>query len=733
MPPSISTSNNSSHIYVEVVLGVPLRRSFDYLPHQEGIDLKPGMRVLVPFGRREQLAIIIAINNKTECPINRLKKITRVLDSEPLWTASTFDFFHKVSRYYHHPLGETLMTALPVALRHKKDVLPGGEKIWSLSEKGRTLDGTSFGRAKAQLAIWSALKSQSMSLSDLKIIASSASSVLKRMQELDLISNRTVIFEPENPTATSGPKLNSEQQQAVDSIFFDKHQTSLLYGVTGSGKTEVYIHLMQKVLDQGKQVLVLVPEISLTPQLLDRLSRRLGIAVASLHSELADKQRHTIWYRARKGTARVIVGTRSAIFTPMPQLGLIIVDEEHDDSFKQQEGLRYNGRDVAIWRAQVENIAIVLGSATPSLSLLHNIEHKDYQLLRLKNRAGQAKPPELKLIDLRNTAITEGLSVIAWKELKATLEAGNQAMVFVNRRGYAPVLICEHCGWQAPCPNCDSLATFHKKQNTLKCHHCGWVDRKPHKCPDCGSQHLEVLGHGTQRLESALEDQLNFPIIRVDRDVMNKRDQHEKLMKRMQLGQPCVLVGTQMLAKGHDFSDLTLVVIVNLDQGLFSLDFRAPERLAQLVEQVSGRAGRAKKSGKVLIQTYIPEDPFFQTLIHSGYETLSHELLKTRKLTELPPYTYMALIRASSKNKAAALRFLDQIVSQIQIDTKQLLIEGPVESSIARRAGKYRAYVQISSIKRQFLHNFLSTAEHVAESLSYSGQWSIDIDPVESG
>ncbi|MGV6852742.1 MAG: replication restart helicase PriA, partial [bacterium] len=427
------------------------------------------------------------------------------------------------------------------------------------------------------------------------------------------------------------------------------------------------------------------------------------------------------------------VGTRSAVFTPLPELGLIIVDEEHDDSFKQQEGLRYHGRAIAIWRAQTEDIPIVLGSATPSLNLLYNTEQRHFPVLHLTQRAGGAQPPKINLVDLRHNTITEGLAEVSWKALSQALEAGNQALVFVNRRGYAPVLICKHCGWQAPCPNCDSLATVHKNDQQLRCHHCGWKEPQPQRCKQCGSQHLEVLGQGTQRVEAALQQRLNYPVIRVDRDVVNKRQQHELIMHQMHKGEPCVLVGTQMLAKGHDFPDLTLVVIVNLDQGLFSADFRAPERLAQLVEQVAGRAGRAKKTGQVLIQTYLPEDPFYQTLIHQGYDKLSQDLLNARKEAELPPYTFMALVRAASKKDRAAFDFLKEMSDAVINNHPHVTLEGPASSMLTRRAGKYRAYLQLSATNRKALHLCLDALQQSGETLRFNGSWSIDVDPAEMG
>ncbi len=537
-----------------------------------------------------------------------------------------------------------------------------------------------------------------------------------------------------NPLA--GPTPNAAQTQAIATIsaHFGEFVSFVLAGITGSGKTEVYLHLAKQVLQKNRQVLILVPEISLTPQLIDRFLQRLGTAIAVFHSGLNDNERLRSWLSARAGQAKVIIGTRSAVFLPLPEIELIIVDEEHDSSYKQQDGLRYHGRDLAVKRAASANIPIVLGSATPSMESQHNLRIRQYRRLDLPYRAGTAQSPTIHLIDLRRQSMTNGLSSRLLQMIETHLQDNGQVLICINRRGYAPAVICQHCGTVIDCPHCDAHMIFHTTDNQLHCHHCGARRQLPNRCDACGHTDLDKIGAGTQRIEAFLRER--FPkagVLRIDRDSTRRRGALVQYLEQIRAGQARLLVGTQMLAKGHDFPDLTLAAVVNLDQGLLTADFRGPERTAQLLVQVAGRAGRSSRRGEVAIQTYQPNHPLLTTLLNKGYQSFAEVLLKERQIAKLPPTVAIAVLRAEAKQATKVNDFLTTVVDQWQHRIDGVHVIGPVPTLLQRRDGYHRAQILCLAERRRALHDLLDLAvAGVRADAARNGiRLQLDVDPQE--
>ncbi len=535
----------------------------------------------------------------------------------------------------------------------------------------------------------------------------------------------------------SPEKLNQHQFRAVNTILghLDRFTSFLLDGVTGSGKTEVYLRLVEEVVALGRQSLVLIPEIGLTPQLLGKFRSRFDVPLAVMHSGMSELERHCAWDLARKGSVSVVIGTRSAVFTPLAQPGVIIVDEEHDASFKQQDGFRYHARDIAVFRARQYGIPVVLGSATPSLESFNNVKKQKYQLLNLPERAGKAKPPSLDVIDLRCQTIEEGLSKPLLHEIRQHLASEGQVLLFLNRRGFAPILICHQCGWAASCDRCDTHMTLHTANYRLCCHHCGADRGPPLHCPDCDSSDLRVVGEGTERVEQALKRHFaEIPIIRIDRDTTRRKGEMQSKLEQIHRGEHRILVGTQMLSKGHDFPEVTLVGIVNVDQGLYSTDFRATERMAQLIVQVAGRAGRAGKPGKVVLQTHQPTHPLLETLLSGGYGMFCAAALQERQIAGLPPHRHMALLRAEATERAAPLDFLGAAHTAAPIQGNTALeIWGPAPAPMERRAGRYRAQLLVVTKYRRLLMGLLNDWIPLLGSIpgARKVRWSLDVDPID--
>ena len=719
-------------VILRVAVPVPLLQVFDYLPPADA-TLPPiaGCRVAVPFGRGRRVGIIVDVAADSEVPRARLRAALGVLDPRPLLTPELLDTLRWTARYYQHPLGEVLQTALPTGLRRAREAAPAGERALVLT--GADAPPPRAGsRAALLLELLRAGPLTGVRLDALLPGWRSAAANLKRRGLVAI----TLVVERESLRARiAPPPLTPEQQRAVAEIERDRGSFSpiVLEGITGSGKTEVYLAVIEQVLARGEQALVLVPEIGLTPQALRRFRERLPGAIAVLHSGLADGERTRAWLAAARGEAAVVLGTRSAIFTPLPRAGVIVVDEEHDASYKQQDGLRYSARDLAIVRAKALGIPVVLGSATPALETLANVEAGRYRRLHLAARPGAARLPEFRCIDLRGKPLHEGLAAELVAALRACLGRGEQALIFRNRRGYAPVLLCHACGWNATCARCDKPLTWHRGAARLRCHHCGADQRVPAQCPQCNNVDLAPRGLGTERIEEALTALFpGVPVIRIDRETTRHRDGVDELLGRLAPDQPGLLVGTQMLAKGHDLPNLTTVAILGVDDGLFSVDFRASERLCQLVTQVAGRAGRALKPGTVWLQTHQPDHPLLRCLMRNGYAVAAQILLAERREAELPPYMHMALLRAEAPLQARVDAFLQQAFA-LAATPQGVTLLGPMPAPMPRRAGRFRGQLLLSAGDRGALQTFLATwLAHMRDGAEARRvRWSIDVDPID--
>jgi primosomal protein N' (replication factor Y) len=724
---------------LRIAVPSPLYRSFDYLS-PAGVDpqaLQAGVRVRVPFGRRTVIGVLLAVTDDSHVAIHKLKHAQTVLDTEPVIDSDVLSMVQWASDYYHHPIGDALTAALPVLLRQGESPEASGIPAWRLTATGRAIDAATLARAPRQQAVLAALHEHPQGLARSALDASG--SVLRAMEDKGWIE--AFSQEPTTDlrtTSTSAHTLNPAQQHAVDAILEQYGQFSpfLLEGVTGSGKTEVYLTLVEHALARQQQTLLLVPEIGLTPQLVDRFQQRFPVPLAVLHSGLSDRERLTAWQLARTGAAPVIIGTRSAVFTPLLRPGLIVVDEEHDASLKQQDGFRYSARDLAIWRARQLDIPVVLGSATPSLESLLNVEQKRYQWLELPERTGVARPPGFRLVDIREQRLEDGLSAALLKRMQEHLDADGQVLLFLNRRGFAPTLMCYGCDWVAECRRCDARMTWHQHDGRLHCHHCGSQRPVDTVCPSCQGTDLHPVGQGTERVEQALAE--HFPgisQIRIDRDTTRRKGELDRLLEQARTGASRLLLGTQMLAKGHHFPNVTLVGILDADHGLFSTDFRASERMAQLIVQVAGRAGRHERPGEVLIQTCHPQHPLLQLLITEGYPAFARAALAERRMAQLPPITSLALLRAEAAAADTAMGFLEFVQQRIRATgLPGVDVWGPVPATMERRAGRFRAQLLLQSNQRGALQRLLSTLVRQLEQSKEARRvrWSVDVDPVDT-
>ncbi len=734
----------SQTIILKLALPTPLRRVFDYLPPQGAAsqDLnhwQAGMRLEVPFGSQTLVGILLGTASSSQLAPKQLKPILSVIDATPCLNPEVLALVRWAADYYHHPIGDALATALPTLLRQGEPSSLPLQKAWTLTTEGLGLPDGALKASPKQAELLSILLKQRQltdgQVKDLNI----KRDTLKRLQEKGLIESIEIQpTPPPNPPTLlkqSPLQLNNEQQHALDQLRYQHFGTYLLEGATGSGKTEVYLQAITQVLEQGKKALVLVPEIGLTPQLVERFEQRFAVNIVAVHSGLNDKERLNAWLAAFHNQADIIIGTRSAIFSPISNLGIIIIDEEHDLSFKQQDGFRYSARDLAVVRAQRLGIPLVLGTATPALETLYNATHNRYLHLRLTERAGSAKPPLVDLIDIRGKKLLAGLSQELLDTIQQQLEQGNQALVFINRRGFAPAMLCHDCAWIAGCSRCSARLTVHQHPPHLHCHHCDQQRPVPKQCPDCQSPNLEPLGQGTQRTEEEL--QRLFPdtdIIRVDRDSTRRKDSFQGILDQVHSGKPCILVGTQMLAKGHHFPKVTLVAIVDIDSSLFSGDFRGPERMGQLLIQVSGRAGRAEQLGRVMIQSHHCEHPNIQSLVKEGYHRFARRLLRERQLSALPPYRYLLLVRAESKRAENATEFLNtarRLCQQQFPPSNTLSYLGPLPALMEKKKDRFCFHLQIACENRPKIHK---VTEYLCQQMENNAlarrtRWSVDIDP----
>lgn len=721
-------------LIAHIALPVPLYQLYDYRLTQPA---EVGMRVKVPFGKRDAIGVIVSIDQQTDVPIECLKDISEIIDNEPLFTPAVWQLLNWAVSYYHFPIGEVIFHAMPVLLRQGKQASKTEIKQWQLTELGKNCDLKSLSRSYKQQLLLTSLKNNTFSENDF------SANIFHQLEKKQLIKQvsvtpDTVEWQSHFSTNPTSIRLNEEQAKAIASVNQQnqKFNVFLLEGITGSGKTEVYLNILSDILSAGKQALILVPEIGLTPQTIKRFKQRFNAPIDILHSGLTDKQRFEVWLRSRSGENAIVVGTRSALFTPFKHLGMIIIDEEHDNSYKQQEGWRYHARDLAIIRAKIENIPIILGSATPSLETLNNAQNQKYQLLQLTQRAGDASLAQQSILDIRGLVLCAGLSQPLIDQIKKHLSNNNQVMLFLNRRGFSPSIICHDCGWIAECPRCDMPYTYHQKQNKLICHYCDTPRALPHQCPKCGSTHLIPIGFGTEQLEKQLEILFpNIKISRIDRDTVSKKGALDNYLKEIQQGGAHILVGTQILAKGHHFPDVTLVGIVDVDGALFSSDFRATERFAQIYTQVSGRAGREAKTGEVILQTYHPDHPLLNVLLSKGYQEFAKFTLQERRQTHLPPFSYQVMIRAADRNNHHAANFLQQIHDWLKsLDDHRLWQLGPMPSNQPKKAGYYRWQLLLQHTHRQQLQQILDQLIISIDKWSETSKvrWSIDVDPIDN-
>ena len=748
---------------VKVAVPGPFLKPMDYdWPADTAMEaLQPGMRVTVPFRHRTQLGLVMALADHSEVPDQKRKAVTAILDATPIVSALALNFWQWLSRYYHQPIGEVVNTALPKRLRQGTPAIAPGVKAWSLNAAGLKAEASIAAHAHQQKALWQFIADAAptpVTATALNAALSQWRPALKRFQEKGWVQTQTLSCAVARSVGLSdtaharkgtdpNPVLTPEQQAAVEAVAdCEGFGAFLLDGVTGSGKTEAYLGMIDTVLERGQQALVLVPEIGLTPQTVARFEAYLGQSVAVMHSGLNDTERHCAWSAIRQGEVSVLLGTRSALFTPFANLGLCVLDEEHDLSFKQQEGVRYSARDALVRLAQFAQVPVVLGSATPSLESLRNAALGRYQALHLTQRAAGAQMPDLQLLDVRGQPGVAGVSAPLLETMASHLRHGHQVLLFLNRRGYAPVLMCHDCGWQAQCADCDANMTWHAKSQLLKCHHCNAQACAPAACPQCGGVHFVPIGQGTEQLEAAMKT--HFPdkhLLRIDRDTTRKKGHMQALTEQARSGAADILIGTQMLAKGHHFPRVTLVGMIDLDQGLFSCDYRAAERMAQLVVQVAGRAGRGKQAGEVLIQTHHPQHPLLTQLVKKGYGAFAQSALQERESAGLPPFSHQILMRAESVEAGAAEAFLEAVKNGLNsarikvggldaTDTlNTLTVSGPVVAPMMRRQKRWRYQLLLEGKRRGPLHQWLAPIEShcYTHPLARKVRWSIDVDPQE--
>ena len=720
---------------LQVAIPKPLSNYFDYLP-PVGIDinqLTPGIRLQVPFGNLNYIGMLVNITNTSQYPINKLRPAIRVIDLTPILSADDLELLKWAANYYHYYIGEVITTALPSALNQGLPAIIKPLIGWKLTQNDIQLANLPKNAIK-QKSILNLLQQHPQGLTQTYINSclSNTNSSLKVLQQKGLITKELINIIPNKKiTKSSHLQLNQAQTRAVNQVCTNLHQfyPVLLDGVTGSGKTEVYLQIIQEVLNKGKQALILVPEINLTPQTVNRFEQRFAIPIATWHSKLTKSERLHTWLLAKNGTASIIIGTRSAIWIPLANPGIFIVDEEHDLSYKQQNNFRYSARDIAVVRSKRAQVPVLLGSATPSLDSLFNAGCQRYLHFKLPERAGTAIHPTYHIVDMRHQPPRESLSRPLVRAIKQRLAAKQQILLFINRRGYASTLTCYKCGWVAFCQHCDARLAYHETSKNLQCHHCGVMRPLYVQCPECKHTKLYLLGQGTERIEEYLRIQFsNSNILRIDSDSVSHKNAMEKVLEQIHTGEVDILIGTQMLAKGHHFPKVTLVGIINIDSGLYGSDFRSSERMAQLLIQVSGRAGRANEPGEVIIQTYHPEHPLLDKLIHQGYPAFSQEALKERYKAAFPPYTYLALLRAESTDKPP-LEFLERAKKSAQ-QCENVQLWGPIVSPMEKRADWYRAQLLLQALQRKHLHNFINQwLPTLPASNKKKVRWSLDIDP----
>ena len=731
--------------YLQIALPIPMRQSFTYLvpPALEQETFVKGDRVLVPFGHRNLIGVVLAVSDECDVQSSKLKAIIERLSEESRLSEQQVDFLSLCARYYHHPIGDVVTQALPVLLRQIKPVDLSPPACWLKNSRltddefTTIVDGFKKSAAKQKALLEFICEHDELTWPEIRM-AGFSKAQLNALLGKELIVEQAVKQEPfvckeKSINHSDKPQLSVEQSLIVSSINqqLDSFSCHLIDGITGSGKTEVYLQIIEQVLLQNKQVLVLVPEIGLTPQTLSRFEKRFRVPVVLHHSGLNDKERLQTWHQTKQGRAAIIIATRSGVFTPLVKPGIIIIDEEHDGSLKQQEGFRYHARDVAILRARQLNIPVVLGTATPSLETLQNALSGKYQYHQLTKRAGKSSKASISLIDMAREQVEFGLSGTLKKAIEDTLKRGEQVLIFLNRRGFAPAISCQECNWICECQRCNKPYTLHQGQNLLVCHHCGSQKRITRQCDSCGSVRLKPLGQGTEQLEQRLVELFpDYSSVRIDRDSTRRKGELAKLLQQVSDKEHQILVGTQMLAKGHHFPDVTLVAVLDVDGALFSYDFRAPEHMAQLLVQVAGRAGRESKPGKVMVQTQYPEHPLLQDLVQNGYEHFARYALIEREQAMIPPFAFQALFRAEANYPSTPQALLRDVSQQ---DFTGCMVSGPIAAAQEKKAGKYRFHLLLQAKERKDLHRSVQQilTNISCHELNTKVRWSIDIDPQE--
>lgn len=724
---------------IRVALDVPVTSLFDYRAEHVAVQ-DIGLRVVVPFGNKVTVGVIVALTDASEVPPARLKSALRILRDVPALSRTDLQLLEFCSDYYHYPLGQVIMNALPAALRRLRSAAHREDDCFFLTGVGLDADWSTLPRrAVVKHRVLAALRGRGyLDQAAARALSARAPAALRELAARGWVERRPCPAPREGvaaPPAAASPPLTAAQAAAVDSIraSLGGYTAWLLHGVTGSGKTEVYLRLTATALDSGRQVLLLVPEIALTPQLEATVRSRLPAAlVVSLHSALNERERARHWRLAQSGKARVVLGTRLAVYTPLPDLGLIIVDEEHDSSFKQTEGMRYSARDLAVFRARLRGVSVVLGSATPSLESYSNALSGRYRLVMLTERIG-VPPPRVACVDTRGERLANGLSARLLAAIEERLAQGHQSLVFINRRGYAPVLMCHACGWTSGCHRCAAHLVLHLEIGRLRCHHCGHEEPVPPACPECGNPALAPLGQGTQRVEAALKQR--FPparILRIDSDSTRRKLAWNAMRRQIHGHEVDILVGTQIMAKGHDFPLLNLVGVLNADSALYSTDFRAAERLYAQLMQVAGRAGRSDVRGQVLVQTEFPDHPLYRALCENDYAAFARAQLAERRQAGLPPFVHQALLRAEAPRLATALEFLADAAALARGLRQAVTIYDPVEASMRRLAGRERAQLLVQAGSRRRLQAFLQAwHDKLAAQAPRKVRWTLDVDPLE--
>ena len=724
------------NLFVAIAIPKPIRNLFHYRLPMNAKVMK-GSRVKIFFGSRKVVGVVMEVNSKPDIHLSKVKPILEVLNPEGDIPAPIIKLCLWASEYYHHPIGEVVAAAIPTSLRQGENPRKPIQ-ILNLTAEGKSLHLTSLMRAKAQQSLVRALKQSGRTREELTALAISNRTIRALEKKNWATWREQAPLSPDNFSKKlvnqSEIDLSKEQIEAIKKI-----QTSssvkpfLLFGITGSGKTEIYLRIIAPLLTSGKQVLILVPEIGLTPQTISRFQHRFNLPITVLHSGMNPKQRALGWLKAKEGTAKIILGTRSAIFTPLKSPGAIIVDEEHDASYKQQDGFRYSARDLAVFRARFEKIPIILGSATPSLESLKNAKSGKYQLLRLNARPPGVQPERYELLNTRHLAEKDGFTRQLQRQIAERLANNEQVLLFINRRGFSPAIICNDCGWIAKCARCDAKFTYHLSTQSLICHHCGANNRNIVKCQSCMSRNISPLGLGTQRIEKKIETMFpDFPVLRIDRDSTKRKGSLDSLISKVNEGKPAILIGTQLISKGHHFPDVTLVAILDIDSGFYSTDFKATEKLGQLILQVGGRSGRASKPGIVIIQTAFAENPLLTTLIEKNYSEFADILLKEREDADLPPFSFHAIVKSEAFSSHAATSFLDSIIREIRAPHSVRLL-GPIPALMERKADKFRHLLVVASKDRRDLHETISLIISAAETSPNSNKirWSVDVDPID--